>query len=78
MQKKIMVWVAITHEAKPTLIFIDDVKINDIHRASATQQRCQDTFPGFMNAQEWPSNSRDLNPVDYSVWSISESKVCSI
>ena len=25
----------------------------------------------------WPSNSPDLNPMDYSIWSILERKVCS-
>ncbi|VDO24564.1 unnamed protein product [Heligmosomoides polygyrus] len=29
-------------------------------------------FPGFSSKDIWPSNSPDLNPVDYSVWSIME------
>ncbi|XGW33702.1 hypothetical protein V3C99_017823, partial [Haemonchus contortus] len=110
--EKIMVWAAITYEAKSPLVFIDsDVKINTevylesvlknallprtqchfgsrpfvfqqdsapAHRAKVTQQWCRDTLPGFISAQEWPSNSPDLNPMDYSVWSLLESKACSM
>ncbi|VDO62559.1 unnamed protein product [Haemonchus placei] len=32
---------------------------------------------GFINAQECSSNSLDLNPMNYSVWSLLESKACS-
>ncbi|XGW32886.1 hypothetical protein V3C99_017417 [Haemonchus contortus] len=48
------------------------------HRAKVTQQWCRDTLPGFISAQEWPSNSPDLNPMYYSVWSLLESKACSM
>jgi hypothetical protein len=30
-----------------------------------------------MGKDIWPSNSPDLNPMDYSIWSILERKVCS-
>ena len=29
------------------------------------------------NDGEWPPNSPDLNPMDYSVWSILEAKACA-
>ena len=29
------------------------------------------------NDGEWPPNSPDLNPLDYSVWSILEEKACA-
>ena len=33
-------------------------------------------IPAFIGKDEWPARSPDLNPLDYSVWSILESKVC--
>ena len=47
------------------------------HRAKEMQAwiRCQ--FPALITAAEWPPYSPDLNPMDYSVWSILEQKVCS-
>jgi hypothetical protein len=34
-------------------------------------------LPGFIAAQDWPSGSPDLNPLDYRLWSILEEKACS-
>ncbi|VDO70875.1 unnamed protein product [Heligmosomoides polygyrus] len=36
---------------------------------------CEELFPGFWSRDIWPSNSPDLNPMDYSVWSIMEQKI---
>lgn len=46
------------------------------HRAKATQDWCKANFPDFITAKEWPPYSCDLNPLDYSVWSILEAKAC--
>ena len=40
-----------------------------------TQDWIKDNFPNFISSQEWPPYSPDLNPMDYSIWSILESKV---
>lgn len=47
------------------------------HRAKLTQTWCRDNLPAFINYQQWPSYSPDANPLDYSVWSILESKACA-
>ena len=47
------------------------------HRAKATQDWCKAHFPLFITSQEWPPYSPDLNPLDYSVWSILEARVCA-
>lgn len=47
------------------------------HRAKLTQDWCKTNFPNFIGAQEWPPYSPDLNPMDYSVWSILEARVCA-
>ena len=48
------------------------------HKAIETQNFIRANCPDFIsvdthwrnNDGEWPPNSRDLNPLDYSVWSI--------
>jgi transposase len=45
------------------------------HGAKTTLALCQRLFPGFWGKDVWPSNSPDLNPMDYAVWSILEQKV---
>uniref|UniRef100_A0A914MLI1 Tc1-like transposase DDE domain-containing protein n=1 Tax=Meloidogyne incognita TaxID=6306 RepID=A0A914MLI1_MELIC len=47
------------------------------HKAKNVQDWCKANFPGFIGAQEWPPYSPDLNPMDYSVWSILESRACA-
>ena len=37
----------------------------------------KNNFPDFIDLNQWPPNSPDLNPLDYSVWSVLESKACS-
>jgi hemolysin-activating ACP:hemolysin acyltransferase len=31
--------------------------------------------PDFINPQQWPPNSPDLNPVDYAIWGILQERV---
>ncbi|KAI6649596.1 Transposase [Oopsacas minuta] len=34
-------------------------------------------IPHFITKVEWPPSSPDLNPLDFSLWSILESRTCS-
>ncbi|PIC23776.1 hypothetical protein B9Z55_017354 [Caenorhabditis nigoni] len=45
------------------------------HRAKITQEWCKTHFPDFIQAQNWPASSPDLNPMDYSVWGYLTQKV---
>lgn len=45
------------------------------HAAKTNQDWCRDRFPDFISKTEWPPYSPDLNPLDYSVWSVLEAKV---
>ncbi|GFV98597.1 hypothetical protein TNCV_1452831 [Trichonephila clavipes] len=36
----------------------------------------QANFPDI-SSEEWPLYSPDLNPMDYSVWSVLESRICT-
>lgn len=48
------------------------------HSAKTTICLCENLFPGFWGKDVWPSNSPDLNAMDYSVWSILEKKISRI
>jgi len=40
------------------------------HTARQAQQFVQSECPEFITKDEWPPNSPDLNPLDYSVWGL--------
>lgn len=46
------------------------------HKARFVQDWCAQNFPDFIAFNEWPPSSPDLNPMDYSVWSVLEAKAC--
>lgn len=47
------------------------------HKAGSVQDWCKQNLPDFIDFNQWPPSSPDLNPMDYSVWSVLESKACS-
>ena len=47
------------------------------HRARSTQNWLRSNVPDFINANQWPPSSPDLNPLDFSIWSLLESKACA-
>lgn len=47
------------------------------HTSNKTQKWCQDNFPRFWSKELWPPSSPDLNPMDFSVWSILEADACA-
>ncbi|KAI6646820.1 hypothetical protein LOD99_9149 [Oopsacas minuta] len=46
------------------------------HTSTVTQSGLHDNFPGIITKEEWPPYSPNLNPMDYFVWSIHETKAC--
>ena len=48
-------WIFQQHGAKP-------------HSHYLTKQWCRDNFPTFINSENWPANSPDLNLLHYSIW----------
>ena len=40
------------------------------HTAQQTQEWLATNTPDFINKDEWPPNSPDLNPLDYCVWAM--------
>lgn len=47
------------------------------HKARTTQAWLRNNVPEFISAEDWPSGSPDLNPLDYKLWSILEGMVCT-
>ena len=45
------------------------------HKVRETQRFLQEKVPRFISSQQWPPFSTDLNPIDFSIWSILEAKV---
>lgn len=45
------------------------------YTSRSTQGFLRDTFPDIIAKTEWPANSPDLNPCDYSIWGILETKL---
>ena len=45
------------------------------HRPRTTVEMLKTETPDFIPPDLWPPNSPDLNPVDYSIWSILQEKV---
>ena len=48
------------------------------HSSRETQQWCQSNCPGFSSKDECPPSSPDLNPLDFSLWSVLENEACSV
>ena len=46
------------------------------HTANVIQNWCRDHIPIFWSKEMWSPSFPDLNPMDFSVWSILESKAC--
>jgi len=38
------------------------------YRACSTQNWLQTNCPDFITKDQWPPNSRDMNPMDYHLW----------
>ena len=47
------------------------------HGSKFTQLWILRKISSFINKEGWPVQSLDLNPLDYSIWSILEKRVCS-
>jgi hypothetical protein len=45
-----------------------------VRKVKTTQKWCRAHFPDFISSTEWPLYSPDLNPMDYSIWSILEAR----
>lgn len=47
------------------------------HQVKLAQAWCRENFLYFITTEEWKPNSPNLNPMDYSIWSILEAPACA-
>ena len=45
-----------------------------VHTSNSTQSWLRNNISDFVSKEEWSPYSPDLNPMDYSIWSLLESK----
>jgi len=64
---------AIKHVAGHAFVFQEDNA--PFHRAKDTIKQPQQETPDFIGPDLWPSNSPDLNLVDYKVWGVMQQRV---
>jgi inhibitor of nuclear factor kappa-B kinase subunit alpha len=46
------------------------------HKAKMTQEWLRRNVPAFISAEDWPSGSPDLNPLDYKLQAVLEDMDC--
>ena len=47
------------------------------HTPNATQNWCKENLADFWPKHLWPASSPDLNPLEFSIWSIVEAAACA-
>ena len=47
------------------------------HTSKVTQSWLKEKIPDFLSKDEWPPSSPNLNPMDYSIWSILITNACA-
>ena len=65
--------VAAAHGNVPLLFQQDSAPA---HNSQKTLQFLQEEGIDFISLDEWPPNSRDLNPLDYAIWSMVVQGAC--
>ncbi|VDL75527.1 unnamed protein product [Nippostrongylus brasiliensis] len=73
-QKHLVPWIQ-SHFGDRPYVFQQDSA--PAHKAKSVQKWCKDNLHDFVSAEEWPPYSPDLNPMDYSIWSVLEAKACA-
>ena len=46
------------------------------HKTKTTQEWLRKHVSAFISAEDWPSGSPDLNPLDYKLWAVLEDMAC--
>jgi hypothetical protein len=46
------------------------------HKAKMTQDWLRSNGSALISAEDWPSGSPDLNPLDYKLWAVLEDMAC--
>jgi len=54
---------------------LQQVSVPDL-KTETTQEWLRRNLLAFISAEDWPSGSPDLNPLDYKLWAASEDMAC--
>jgi inhibitor of nuclear factor kappa-B kinase subunit alpha len=46
------------------------------HKAKTTHEWLRSHVPAFISAEDWPSGSPDLKPLDYKLWAVLRDMAC--
>jgi len=52
------------------------VGLSSCPQGKTTQEWLQRNLLAFISAENWPSGSADLTPLDYRLWAVLEDKAC--
>ena len=72
LEEKLLPW-AQRHFGNRAWTFMQDSA--PAHKALQTQDWLHNNCHDFITKDDWPSNSPDLNPLDYSIWSILQAQM---
>lgn len=74
LESQVLPWLLTVYNGDPFVFQQDEAPS---HTAKKVQTWCKENFPGFWGSDLWPPSSPDLNPMDFSIWSILEREACS-
>jgi inhibitor of nuclear factor kappa-B kinase subunit alpha len=74
LEREVLTWI---EERKDDIPFVFQQDGAPAHRKKTTQEWLKERFE-IIAKDEWPASSPDLNPLDYSIWSILERDVCAV
>ncbi|KAG1662924.1 Transposable element Tcb2 transposase [Nymphon striatum] len=74
LEENVLPWV--TQAFGDNYVFIQDGAPS--HMSNVTQQWCKSHFSGFWDKNAWVPSSPDINPMDFTIWSILESDVSRV
>ena len=74
LKEKLVPWIDVTFREDGITLQQDGATS---HTANLVQEWCKENMAEFWPKELWPPSSPDLNPMDFVVWSILESKACS-
>ena len=73
LEREVLTWI---DERKDDIPFVFQQDGAPAHTKKTTQEWMQERFD-IIAKDEWPPSSPDLNPLDYSIWSILEREACA-
>ncbi len=74
MKSDVLSWLQSTYPGAPYLFQQNGAPS---HTGKVVQEWSKQNFSRFWDKELWPPSSPDMNPMDFSIWSVLESRACS-